>query len=62
MNSGWPFETFREATGFDLRNEWNTEMQKLAGQGLACIEPERFRLNSKGLRFADLAAEEFLRS
>ena len=62
MNAGWPFESFRNATGFDLRNEWQREMQKLAADGLALIEAERFRLSPRGLRLADLAAQEFLRS
>lgn len=62
MNAGWPFDSFQRATGFDLRQEWRGEMQKLAADGLASIETERFRLNERGLRFADLAAQEFLRS
>jgi oxygen-independent coproporphyrinogen III oxidase len=62
MNAGWPFDSFRTATGFDLRDEWSNDMRKLADEGLACIEPDRFRLNSRGLRFADMAAQEFLRS
>jgi oxygen-independent coproporphyrinogen-3 oxidase len=62
MNAGWPFESFRHATGFDLRKEWQGEMRKLAADGLAMIESDRFRLNSRGLRLADLAAQEFLRS
>ena len=62
MNAGWPFDSFQRATGFDLRDEWSGEMQKLVADGLASIETERFRLNKRGLRFADLAAQEFLRS
>jgi oxygen-independent coproporphyrinogen III oxidase len=61
MNAGWPFESFRRATGFDLRDEWQREMQKLAADGLALIDAERFRLSPRGLRLADLAAQEFLR-
>jgi oxygen-independent coproporphyrinogen III oxidase len=61
MNAGWPFESFRRATGFDLRESWGPEMEKLRADGLAIIEPDRFRLNARGLRFADLAAQEFLR-
>lgn len=61
MNAGWPFESFLQATGFDLRTGWSSEMQKLSADGLAILEPDRFRLNSRGLRFADLAAQEFLR-
>lgn len=62
MNAGWPFKAFERATGFDLRREWRGSMEKLAADGLATIEPERFRLNDRGLRLADFAAQEFLRS
>ncbi len=62
MNTGWPFDSFLSATGFDLRQNWAAEMKKLSDDGLAVLEPTRFRLNSRGLRFADLAAQEFLRS
>jgi oxygen-independent coproporphyrinogen-3 oxidase len=61
MNAGWPFAEFARVTGFDLRQEWAAEMESLQRQGLARIEPERFRLTARGLRFADLAAEQFLR-
>jgi oxygen-independent coproporphyrinogen-3 oxidase len=61
MVAGWPFDEFTQRTGFDLRREWATEMAELAQQGMAVIEPERFRLTPRGLRFADLAAEKFLR-
>jgi coproporphyrinogen III oxidase-like Fe-S oxidoreductase len=27
MNSGWPFAEFKRATDFDLRNEWDSEME-----------------------------------
>jgi oxygen-independent coproporphyrinogen-3 oxidase len=62
MNAGWPFESFTQATGFDLRREWAPDMEKLRRDGLAEIEPARFRLTERGLRFADSAAREFLRS
>jgi oxygen-independent coproporphyrinogen-3 oxidase len=61
MTHGWTFDLFRKVTGFDLRREWLNEMRELEGRGLAVIEEDRFRLNSKGLRFADMAAEMFLR-
>lgn len=61
MVAGWPFETFREVTGFDLREEWAAEMAELASRGWARISPERFQLTPEGLRFADAAAQEFLR-
>jgi oxygen-independent coproporphyrinogen-3 oxidase len=61
MNAGWPYDSFFRATGFDLRDTWADPMRKLATDGLAAIEPDRFRLTARGLRFADLAAQEFLR-
>jgi oxygen-independent coproporphyrinogen-3 oxidase len=62
MNAGWPFAEFQKATGFDLRREWLADMNRLAGRGWGRIESDRFRLTRQGLRFADAAAEEFLRS
>lgn len=61
MNAGWPFEEFQRTSGFDLRQEWAGDMKALAERGWAEIHPERFQLNRKGLRFADAAAEVFLR-
>jgi oxygen-independent coproporphyrinogen-3 oxidase len=61
MVAGWPFEEFRRVTDFDLRREWNLEMNQLAGRGWGEISPESFRLTKTGLRFADAAAEMFLR-
>ncbi len=61
MNAGWPFKEFQAATGYDLRKEWPTEMVQLTSQGWGRIETDRFRLTRQGLRFADAAAEQFLR-
>jgi oxygen-independent coproporphyrinogen-3 oxidase len=61
MNAGWSFEEFRRATNFDLQNEWSSEMNQLAERGWGKILPENFRLTKAGLRFADSAAELFLR-
>jgi coproporphyrinogen III oxidase-like Fe-S oxidoreductase len=61
MNAGWPFEEFRRTTGFDLRDAWAAEMKQLAKRGWAEIMPDSFRLTRPGLRFADSAAEMFLR-
>ena len=61
MNAGWPFEEFLRTTGFDLRNEWSPEMDQLAARGWAARQPDRFHLTHQGLRFADAAAELFLR-
>lgn len=61
MNAGWPFAEFQRTTDFDLRREWNSEMSELAGRGWGKISPDGFQLTPEGLRFADAAAELFLR-
>ena len=61
MISGWPFEQFRKTTGHDLKKNWRQEMEQLIEKGWARIDPDRFRLTPEGLRFADSAAEMFLR-
>ena len=61
MNVGWPFADFKRATDFDLRNEWDSEMNQLAERGWATRDAEKFHLTHQGLRFADSAAEMFLR-
>jgi oxygen-independent coproporphyrinogen-3 oxidase len=61
MHAGWPFEEFRRTTGFDLLNEWKAEMNQLVERGWAEILPDSFHLTRQGLRFADSAAEMFLR-
>ncbi|MBI4327853.1 MAG: radical SAM family heme chaperone HemW [Chloroflexi bacterium] len=61
MTAGWPFAKFREATGFDLREDWRAEMEQLVAQGWGRIDTERFHLTAAGLRFADAAAALFVR-
>ena len=61
MNVGWRFDEFQAVTGFDLRDEWAEDMAGLEHEGLGLRTSERFRLTDRGLRFADLAAERFLR-
>jgi putative oxygen-independent coproporphyrinogen III oxidase len=61
MVAGWPFEDFQRATGHDLRRGWADEMKQLAERGWGKIAPEGFQLTREGLRFADSAAEMFLR-
>ena len=61
MNAGWPFEAFKRTTDFELPGEWDTEMAKLAERGWGTREEKGFRLTREGLRFADAAAEMFLR-
>jgi oxygen-independent coproporphyrinogen III oxidase len=61
MNSGWPYARFRELTGYEMRVEWAEEIKILEAKGYGVSEPDRFRLTLPGLRFADWAAELFLR-
>ncbi len=61
MNTGWPFEQFQRVTGRDLRRDWPGEMDELVRKGWARSDHERFQLTPVGLRFADSAAELFLR-
>jgi len=61
MPTGWRFDEFQKITGFDLRAGWAEEMHRLVEQGWAEMDEKGFWLNSRGLRFADAAAEEFLR-
>ena len=62
MNVGWSFDEFHAATGFDLRTGWAADMDTLVAEGFATCTAERFQLTPRGLRFADHAAEKFLRS
>ena len=61
MVEGWPFDIFRQTTGYDLRCEWADDMNQLVQQGWGRILPDRFQLTRQGLRFADAAAQLFLR-
>jgi coproporphyrinogen III oxidase-like Fe-S oxidoreductase len=61
MNVGWRFDEFQRATEFDLRTEWAKEMNRLVELGNAVKDEQGFRLTRQGLRFADQAAEVFLR-
>jgi oxygen-independent coproporphyrinogen-3 oxidase len=60
MVAGWPFVTFLEVTGYDLRREWSSAMDELVAQGWGEKTTEGFRLTASGLRFADSAAQLFL--
>lgn len=60
MNQGWGFEEFLAITGFDMRQEWKSEMEQLVARGWAVWDTDCFRLTGEGLRFADAAAIEFL--
>lgn len=61
MTAGWAFSDFTRLTGFDLRAEWKSDMEELVANGWGHWTRERFRLTRGGLRFADAAAERFLR-
>lgn len=61
MSIGWPFEAFRQVTGFDLRTEWSREIEALVARGFGSVDEVGFRLTPEGLRFADSAAEAFIR-
>jgi len=61
MVAGWGFEEFKNITGEDLREGWNDEMDQLCQCGWGERTNDRFRLTRTGLRFADAAAELFLR-
>ena len=60
MARGWEFDEFRQATGFDLREHWADDMNRLVGRAWADWDEHGFRLTSAGLRFADSAAEAFV--
>jgi coproporphyrinogen III oxidase-like Fe-S oxidoreductase len=61
MVAGWPFEQFHRTTGLDLRKEWATELLQLEKCGWGKVSEEAVQLTPQGLRFADAAAELFLR-
>ncbi len=61
MNVGWRFDEFQQVSGFDLREGWATEMSEFVSNGWAEKDEEGFRLNRRGLRFADSVAEAFVR-
>jgi oxygen-independent coproporphyrinogen III oxidase len=61
MIAGWPWQLFEATTGYDLRTHWRDEIQSLIHQGWATQDDVRFQLTPTGLRFADDAAERFLK-
>ena len=62
MVAGWPFDEFARVTGYDLRQEWAAEIRELVAQEWGVEQTDCFRLTPQGLRFADAAAQLFLRS
>ena len=61
MNAGWPLVEFRQRTGYELSEEWKTEIAQIIDLGYGCLDEKKFQLTSRGLRYADWAAERFLR-
>ena len=61
MNAGWPLAEFRRRTGYDLPQEWSGEIARLEALGYGKLGAERFCLTPRGMRYADWAAQEFLR-
>ena len=61
MSRGWRFDEFYQATGFRLEEQWPEEMERICLRGDGEFFEGGFRLNRKGLRFADLAAEDFIK-
>jgi oxygen-independent coproporphyrinogen-3 oxidase len=62
MTAGWPLAQFQQRTGFDLIQEWAPEIRRMIQLGYGRLDGDRFQLTRKGLRFADWAGAEFLRS
>ncbi len=61
MTSGWRWDVFLGRTGIDLRLEWKQEISDLVCRGWGETDAHGFRLTPKGMRFADAAAEQFLK-
>jgi len=61
MNAGWPLVEFRKRTGYELNEEWKAEIAQMIGLGYGSLDDKKFQLTARGLRYADWAAERFLR-
>ncbi len=61
MNTGWDFEQFQDITRFDLKEDWASDMSRVVERGWGVMDDRGFRLNRRGLRFADAVASDFLR-
>lgn len=59
--AGWRFRQFQQVTGHDLREHWSADLNTLVEKGWGQMTGKGFRLTPTGLRFADAAAELFLR-
>jgi oxygen-independent coproporphyrinogen-3 oxidase len=61
MAEGVNFQDFNRLTGRSLPTEWKDEIACLVKDGWARVDGESVALTPLGLRFADAAAEKFLR-
>jgi oxygen-independent coproporphyrinogen-3 oxidase len=61
MNAGWPLVEFQKRTGYELGREWKTEIEQMIHLGYARLDEKTFQLTQQGLRYADWAAEQFLK-
>jgi oxygen-independent coproporphyrinogen-3 oxidase len=61
MVEGVRFDEFERLTGHNLKMEWSAEMKELIHKGWGRLDSSSFGLTPLGLRFADSAAEFFLR-
>ncbi len=62
MNRGIDFASFRQQTGYEFEREWQNELGLLVDKGWAVRTDAAFRLTPLGLRFADAAGAELLRT
>lgn len=60
MLEGIPLDGFRQRTGFDLCNEFRTEIENLAAAGLLEMRGGRLRVTRRGLLLLNDVAAEFL--
>ena len=49
MPVGWRFDEFEQITGFNLREGWAEEMNRLVERGWAEMDARSFRLSARGL-------------
>lgn len=61
MNAGWPLVEFQQRTGYELAKEWSAEINQMTNLGYAQLNEQRLQLTPRGLRYADWAAELFLK-
>lgn len=62
MNRGIDFEAFTARTGFDFERNWSSEAEQLVDRGWGHRDEAGFRLTRLGLRFADAAGAELLKT